>query len=227
MQTVCTDCGGKGEIIKEEDKCKNCKGKKVLKDKKVLEVQIDKGMKHGQKIVFSGEADETPGMEAGDIIFVLIEKKHELFKRNGNDLYLEYTLPLTEALCGFGFTIKHLDDREILIKSDKGDVIRPSDVRVIPGEGMPTHKRPFEKGNLYIQFNIEFPKGPFSVDNVKQLEKVLGARRPIPNKTPEMEETLLKKPDFEGRGGKKGRRGEEEEEEEEGQGGQRVQCAQQ
>lgn len=59
MQTVCNDCGGKGETIKEEDKCKNCKGKKVVKEKKILQVYIDPGMKHGQKIVFSGEADEA------------------------------------------------------------------------------------------------------------------------------------------------------------------------
>lgn len=61
MQQVCPDCGGRGETIKEEDKCKNCKGKKVVKDKKILQVYIDKGMRHGQKIVFSGEADEAVG----------------------------------------------------------------------------------------------------------------------------------------------------------------------
>jgi len=52
MQTVCHDCQGKGEIIKEEDKCKKCKGQKVVKQKKLLEVEIDKGMSHGQKVVF-------------------------------------------------------------------------------------------------------------------------------------------------------------------------------
>jgi DnaJ family protein A protein 2 len=59
MQTVCSDCQGKGEQIREEDKCKECKGKKVLKDKKVLTVYVDKGMRHGQKVVFAGESDEA------------------------------------------------------------------------------------------------------------------------------------------------------------------------
>eukprot|EP01116_Phalansterium_solitarium_P020545 TRINITY_DN6103_c0_g1_i1.p1 TRINITY_DN6103_c0_g1~~TRINITY_DN6103_c0_g1_i1.p1 ORF type:complete len:284 (+),score=30.40 TRINITY_DN6103_c0_g1_i1:113-964(+) len=40
MQTVCDDCGGKGETVKEEDKCKQCKGKKVEKEKKILHVHI-------------------------------------------------------------------------------------------------------------------------------------------------------------------------------------------
>jgi len=75
MQTMCSDCGGTGETISEDDKCKTCKGKKVNKDKKILQVYVDKGMKHGQKITFAGEADEAPGLESGDIIFVLTEKK--------------------------------------------------------------------------------------------------------------------------------------------------------
>jgi DnaJ family protein A protein 2 len=172
MQTVCNDCGGKGEVIKEEDKCKDCKGKKVNKEKKILQVYVDKGMRHGQKIVFSGESDEAPGQEPGDIIFVLIEKKHEVFKRNGNDLYMETTIPLIEALAGFSFTIKHLDDRVLLVKSDKGEIINPGDIKMIANEGMPIHKRPFEKGNLYIHFNIEFPKpGSFQPKALQDLEK--------------------------------------------------------
>jgi DnaJ family protein A protein 2 len=58
MQTVCSDCKGKGEIIKEEDRCPECKGKKVNKEKKVMQVVIEPGMKHGQKIVFANEANE-------------------------------------------------------------------------------------------------------------------------------------------------------------------------
>jgi len=231
MQTVCHDCGGKGEQIKEEDKCKECKGKKVVKDKKVLTVYIDKGMKHGQKIVFSGESDEAPGMEPGDIIFVLIEKKHDMFKRNGNDLYMECSIPLIEALAGFNFTIKHLDDRQLLVKSEKGDVITPGEVRVITNEGMPKYKAPFEKGNLYITFNVEFPKPGFLKDKqLQELEKLLPPRRPAPKVTEEMEEVQLTKvTQNDQRSKPTGRRPQEPEDEDDegGQGGQRVQCAQQ
>jgi len=194
MQTVCPDCQGKGEQIKEDDKCKNCKGKKVTKEKKILQVYVDPGMVHGQKIVFSGEADEAPGMEAGDIIFVISEKKHDVFKRSGNDLFMEYNLPLVEALAGFSFTIKHLDDRVLYIKSEKGDIVKPGDIRAIPGEGMPTHKKPFEKGSLYIQFNIEFPKPGFLTEKqIPQLEAILGPRRAPPKQVAEMEEVVLGK----------------------------------
>lgn len=52
-------CCYAGEVISDKDKCPNCKGNKVVQEKKVLEVHVEKGMQHGQKIVFQGEADEA------------------------------------------------------------------------------------------------------------------------------------------------------------------------
>ena len=48
-----------------------------------------------------------------------------MFKRDGEDLLCSYTLSLTEALCGFQFTLKQLDGRDLLIKSPPGQVIHP------------------------------------------------------------------------------------------------------
>lgn len=67
-----------GEVISEKDRCKKCEGKKVVKEVKILEVHVDKGMRHGQKITFGGEADQAPGMEPGDIVLVLQEKENEV-----------------------------------------------------------------------------------------------------------------------------------------------------
>lgn len=49
-----------------------------MKEVKILEVHVDKGMRHGQKITFGGEADQAPGVEPGDIVLVLQEKDHEV-----------------------------------------------------------------------------------------------------------------------------------------------------
>lgn len=236
MQTVCPDCGGRGETIAEADKCKECKGKKVVKDKKILQVYIEQGMQHGQKVVFSGEADEAPGYEPGDIIFVLSEKKHDVYTRKGQDLYMEKSIPLIEALGGVQFTLQHLDDRVLYIKTDKGEIIKPGDIRVIAGEGMPKHKSPFEKGNLYIKFNIEFPKpGSLTDSHIQQLEKILTPpRTPAPKVTQEMEKVSLGKVSEQDARRSQGQSHhnhgahmEDDEDEPEGQGGQRVQCAQQ
>jgi DnaJ family protein A protein 2 len=61
MQVKCPECQGEGEIIKDKDRCPKCSGEKTIQEKKVLDVHIDKGMQHGQKIVFRGEADQKVG----------------------------------------------------------------------------------------------------------------------------------------------------------------------
>ncbi|MBO8589717.1 hypothetical protein INN88_14045, partial [Staphylococcus aureus] len=143
----------------------------------VLEVHVEKGMQHGQKIVFEGEADEAPDTVTGDIVFVLQLKDHPKFKRKLDDLYVEHTLSLTEALCGFQFALTHLDGRQLLIKSNPGEVIKPGQHKAINDEGMPHHQRPFMKGRLYIQFNVEFPdSGALSLDQCRTLETILPPR---------------------------------------------------
>ncbi len=117
----------KGEMINERDRCKSCKGKKVQNETKILEVHVDKGMKDGQKILFRGEGDQQvlfiilmsivasshfsllfyqPGVEAGDVVIILQLKPHDIFKRQGDDLYMSKTISLTEALCGFCYVLK-------------------------------------------------------------------------------------------------------------------------
>merc|ERR1712157_167848 len=117
----------------------------------------DKGMADGQKITFSSEGDQEPGLEPGDIIIVLDEKPHERFKRSGLDLIVKMDINLTEALTGMKKTIKTLDDRTLVIQTVRGEVIKTGDLKQIQGEGMPQYRNPFEKGRMIIQFNVVFP----------------------------------------------------------------------
>jgi DnaJ-class molecular chaperone len=66
-----------------------------------------------------------PDTVTGDIVFVLQQKEHPKFKRKGDDLFVEHTLSLAEALCGFQFILTHLDGRQLLIKSQPGEVVKP------------------------------------------------------------------------------------------------------
>ncbi|GJN26815.1 hypothetical protein PR202_gb14775 [Eleusine coracana subsp. coracana] len=174
MNTVCPECRGSGEIISDRDRCPSCRANKVVQEKKVLEVHIQKGMQHGQKIVFQGEADEAPDTVTGDIVFILQVKEHPRFKRKYDDLFIEHTISLTEALCGFQFVLSHLDGRQLLIKSDPGEIIKPGQHKAINDEGMPQHSRPFMKGHLFVKFNVEFPEASaLSRDQCRALEKIL------------------------------------------------------
>lgn len=179
MQHVCPQCHGSGEVISERDRCPNCKGKKITQEKKVLEVHVEKGMQHGQKIVFEGQADQAPDTVPGDIIFVLHQKEHLKFKRKYDDLYMDHTLSLSEALSGFQFVVTHLDGRQLLIASNPGEVIKPDQHKAINDEGMPQYQRPFMKGRLYINFSIVFPEpGSLTPDQCNILRKILPPPKP-------------------------------------------------
>lgn len=80
MQSRCSACKGMGERFNQRDRCKNCNGKKTIRDRKILEVHVDQGMVDGQKIFFNGEGDQEPDLEPGDIIIVLEEKDHPVYK---------------------------------------------------------------------------------------------------------------------------------------------------
>lgn len=226
MQSACGACRGTGKIMDEKDKCKACKGNKVFKDRKVLEVNIEKGMNHGQKIRFAGEADEVPGTLPGDVIIVIQEKEHERFKRKGADLVVTFDLQLSEALCGFVKTITHLDGRVLKIESVAGQVVKHDSVKIVKGEGMPQHGNIFNKGGLFVHFNVKFPKTlPEKV--VQQIKAVL----PVPDApmlSGEEEDCAMAEVDMSqfGKGAGGGRSAHDEDEDDEGHGGQKVQCGQ-
>ncbi|XP_039141790.1 chaperone protein dnaJ A6-like [Dioscorea cayenensis subsp. rotundata] len=233
MQIACPDCRGSGEVISNKDKCPQCKASKITQEKKVLEVHVEKGMQHGQKIVFQGQADEAPDTVTGDIVFVLQLKEHPKFKRKFDDLYVEHTLSLTEALCGFQFALTHLDGRQLLIKSNPGEVVKPDQYKAINDEGMPHYQRPFMKGRLFIHFNVEFPDSGFlSPDQCHVLEATLAPRTGSPLTAMELdecEETTLYDVSIEEEMRRKHQQHQNEayDEDDDDDSGPRVQCAQQ
>ncbi|XP_010209354.1 PREDICTED: dnaJ homolog subfamily A member 4 [Tinamus guttatus] len=158
IQTVCPECKGQGERINPKDRCETCNGCKVVREKKIIEVHVDKGMKDGQKIVFHGEGDQEPDLEPGDVIIVLDQKDHGVFQRRGHDLITKMRIQLSEALCGFKKTIETLDNRVLVITSRPGEVIKHGDLKCIQNEGMPIYKSPLDKGSLIIQFLVQFPE---------------------------------------------------------------------
>jgi DnaJ homolog subfamily A member 2 len=97
-------------------------------------------------------------VETGDLVVVLQQKEHAVFTRNHDDLFMNHTINITEALCGFKLVVHHLDDRALVLTHPPGDFISPGTIRAIPKEGMPIYKNPFEKGNLYVKFDVKFPE---------------------------------------------------------------------
>jgi len=189
MQSVCPTCRGECKQMDAKDKCTSCKGNKIYQDRKVLEVAIEKGMKNNHKIKFASEADEIPGTIAGDIVIVVQEKEHDLFKRKGADLVYSLDISLSESLCGFTRTLTHLDGRTLVFKNEPGQIVKQGSVKQINGEGMPYHGNPFTKGNLFLVFNITYPK-TLSIAAVDAIKKVLPVGK-VPTLSGEEEECHL------------------------------------
>lgn len=172
-EVTCNACKGKGKMMSEKDRCTTCKGLCVIKTRKILEVYIPKGAPHKHKIVFNGEADEKPNVITGDLVVILNEKEHPVFRREGVDLYMTYKISLYQSLTGFVAEITHLDERKILVNCTNCGFIRHGDIKEVENEGMPTYKDPFIKGNLYITFEVEYPMDFIITNEKKEQLKIL------------------------------------------------------
>jgi DnaJ-class molecular chaperone len=120
---------------------------------KVFELDIKRGWKDGTKITFEKEGDVDPGCEAQDIVFVIREKPHPTFKREGDNLISSETVTLKQALSGLTVKRRGVDGRDVSLRMT--DTIQPGSERVVRGEGMP--KKNGDRGDMIIRFDVKLP----------------------------------------------------------------------
>ena len=102
-------------------------------------------------------------------------------------------ISLTEALCGFTYTIDHLDGRQLVVSSPGGgEIVRPDDWVCVPDEGMPMYRNPYEKGRLFVIFKVKFPEsGSIKISDIDKMRKMLPAGPSLPMLGEEDEEVDL------------------------------------
>lgn len=130
-----------------------------------INVSIRPGMMNGQELLLKGQIQDN-GINR-DLIFRLREVRHHFFRRKNNDLLIELSITLREALCGFTKTLKHLDGSSFTLKSRRGEVVQHQQCFVVEGKGMPIYNgqsnRPNSKskiltGKLFVLCKVEMPK---------------------------------------------------------------------
>lgn len=176
MQVPCGTCSGRGTNLKPQDRCLGCNGEQILKEKKIFEVQVEKGMKRGDSVTFNGEGDQIPGVKlAGDIIIVLDQKPHPVFTRKGSHLLMNKTVSLVEALTGVTFVVQHMDGRNLVVKTLPHAVLDPEFMYAVNREGMPVKGTGgVERGNLIVKFQVVYPKIVTDAD-AQKLKQIFGA----------------------------------------------------
>ncbi|XP_051227581.1 uncharacterized protein [Lolium perenne] len=128
---------------------------KPMSVEEILTIDIKPGWKKGTKITFPEKGNETRNVIPSDLVFIIEERAHPKFKRDGNDLVYTHKISLVDALTGCAVQLMTLDGRNLTVPVKS--VINPTYEEVVPGEGMPITREPSKKGNLRIKFQIKFP----------------------------------------------------------------------
>lgn len=121
----------------------------------ILTIDVKPGWKKGTKITFPDKGNEQPNQLPADLVFVIDEKPHDVFKRDGNDITMNHRVTLAEALGGTTINITTLDGRNLSIPVI--DIVSPGYELVIAREGMPIVREPGNRGDLKIKFDVKFP----------------------------------------------------------------------
>ena len=137
----------------------------------ILTIDIKPGWKKGTKITFPEKGNEMPNVIPADVVFIIDEKPHPLFTRDGTDLVVTQKISLAEALTGYTVHLTTLDGRNLTIPINT--MIHPNYEEVVPREGMPIQKDPARRGNLKIKFNIKFPTR-LTTEQKKGIKNLLG-----------------------------------------------------
>ncbi|KAM3080978.1 Molecular chaperone (DnaJ superfamily), variant 4 [Clarireedia jacksonii] len=128
-------------------------GKRQTTDR-ILEMDIKPGLKKGSKIKFKGVGDQEEGGQQ-DLHFIIEEKPHPLYTRDGDDLIMTLDLDLKEALTGWKRTVSTIDGKNLPL--EKAGPTQPNSSDIYPDLGMPISKKPDTRGNFIIKYNVKFP----------------------------------------------------------------------
>lgn len=129
----------------------------LQKEEKLLNIDIKPGWKAGTKITFPREGDQGRNKIPADVVFTLRDKSHPFLKRDGSDLKYTAKISLKQALCGCTVEVPTLFGQKCTLNLNN-EIIKPTTVKRLSGQGLPYPKDPSRKGDLVVVFDIMFPE---------------------------------------------------------------------
>jgi molecular chaperone DnaJ len=166
--TICNDCGGTGKKL--SNPCKECNGKAVKQSERQTTISIPKGAIGGMQMVLSGQGNAPVGGKGvcGDLIVDLVEKEHNIFKRQENNIIFNLEIPVIDAILGTERQINTIDGKKLLAKIPSG-VEDGYKIR-FKGYGLPIYGTK-SKGDMIGIVRLKIPK-KINAEEAEMLNKL-------------------------------------------------------
>ncbi len=149
----CRKCGGTGRIIHQP--CPDCRGSGAVRKRRTIKVSIPAGIDHGQTISLRGQGNAGKnGGPAGDLLITVMVRPHELFRRDGTDVFCEAPITFTQAVLGAELEIPTIDGK---VKYSIPEGTQTGTVFRLKGKGIPVLNGR-GRGDQYVTVTIETPR---------------------------------------------------------------------
>jgi molecular chaperone DnaJ len=155
LERTCPQCGGEGKTI--ADPCADCGGQGRVRKERTLAIDVPPGIESGTRIRLAGEGEAGPrGGPEGDLYVFVNVKDHDLFERDGADLYCAAPIPMTTAALGGAVEAPTIDGGRVSIDIPEG--VQTGKKFRVRGKGM-TRLQQKGRGDLYVEIRVETPVG--------------------------------------------------------------------
>ena len=149
----CRKCGGTGRLIHQP--CPDCGGTGAVRKRKTIKVNIPAGIDHGQTISLRGQGNAgRNGGPAGDLLITVMVQPHELFRRDGVDVFCEAPITFAQAVLGAELEIPTIDGK---VKYSIPEGTQTGTVFRLKGKGIPVLNGR-GRGDQYVTVTIETPR---------------------------------------------------------------------
>lgn len=153
VERTCPTCGGLGQIVKNP--CKSCKGAGRVEKERSLSVNIPAGVETGTRIRLSGEGEAgLRGGPQGDLYIFIEVREHQIFQRDGQDLYCRVPVSFTAAALGGEVEVPTIDGGRSRVKVPAG--AQSGKQMRLRNKGMPS-LRGGGSGDMMIELSVETP----------------------------------------------------------------------
>jgi molecular chaperone DnaJ len=153
INRTCPECHGAGKVV--TDPCPKCRGAGRVEKNKSISINIPRGVDNDTRVRLSGEGDAgVNGGPHGDLYIFVTVRKHDLFKRGGNDLFMEVPVTFADAALGTKIEVPTLDGQRTTVEIPEGT--QPGDQVRLRGKGMPVVNSSAH-GDLYVEVAVEVP----------------------------------------------------------------------